>query len=85
MYIIIVYDIDVSRVSKINKYLKQYLYWRQNSVFEGELTASQLEEIKLFLKKFVRENDKVIIYIFQSKKNLNVLEFGKSNRIENIL
>ena len=35
MYIILVYDIQVERVAKVCKYLRQHLNWIQNSVFEG--------------------------------------------------
>jgi len=85
MYVVIVYDVDVSRVNKINQFLKQFLYWRQNSVFEGEITQSQLEKIKVWIKKFLKEEDKVIIYILPSKKILQTVEFGESKKIENIL
>jgi len=46
MYVIIVYDIDQSRVAKVCQYLRRWLHWVQNSTFEGELTESQLERIK---------------------------------------
>ena len=45
MYIIIVYDVNVDRVNKVNKFLKAYLHWQQNSVFEGKVTKSQYNEI----------------------------------------
>ena len=35
---IIVQDINVDRVNKAKLFLWQYLYWIQNSVFEGEVT-----------------------------------------------
>ncbi len=46
MYVLIVYDISVERVTKVHKCLKRYLNWRQNSVFEGELTEAQIEAVK---------------------------------------
>ena len=46
MYIIIAYDIQVDRIDEVRKYLKRYLNWIQNSLFEGEVTLSELEEIK---------------------------------------
>jgi CRISPR-associated protein Cas2 len=87
MYVVIVYDIDVERVNKVNKFLKIYLYWRQNSVFEGELSNSQLEEVKAGLKEIVDENiDSVLIYKFPSKKNFELEVIGiEKNPIENIL
>ena len=46
MYVIIVYDIDVKRVAKVCKYLRQHLNWVQNSVFEGELTKAKFARVK---------------------------------------
>jgi len=87
MYAVIVYDIDVERVNKVNKFLKVYLYWRQNSVFEGELSKSQLEEVKAGLKEIIDENtDSILIYKFPSKKNFELEVVGtEKNPIENIL
>ena len=46
MYIIAVYDCGEKRVVKMLKLCRQYLNWIQNSVFEGELTPLQLQELK---------------------------------------
>jgi len=63
VYVIIVYDIKVDRVSKVCYFLRQYLNWIQNSVFEGELTPSQFFEIKNGLKNLINEEeDSIIIY-----------------------
>ena len=35
MYVLIIYDINVERINKVYKFLKTYLNWVQNSVFEG--------------------------------------------------
>ena len=63
MYIIIVYDIEVQRVAKVCKYLRQHLNWIQNSVFEGELTKAQLTRVKSGLKALTDpEKDSIIIF-----------------------
>jgi len=62
MYVIVVYDVDVKRVAKVHKFLRQYLHWRQNSVFEGELTRAQLYRVKKYLEKLVESNDSILIY-----------------------
>ena len=70
MYVIIVYDINVKRVNKVKAYLRKYLLWVQNSVFEGEITKSQLEKIKRDLSIICNESeDSVIIYSFRTKSN----------------
>ena len=69
MYAIIVYDIRVERVNKVKGYLRKHLNWIQNSVFEGEVTQSELEEIKLGLKEIINKNeDSVIIFTTRSEK-----------------
>lgn len=63
MYVLIVYDVEVSRVTKIHKYLKRFLNWVQNSVFEGELTEAQLETVKTGMKRILDDEvDSVLIY-----------------------
>jgi CRISPR-associated protein Cas2 len=77
MYIIIVYDVDIKKVSKINKFLKSYLEWKQNSVFEGEVSESQLEKIKIKLKNIIDENiDSILIYKFPSRKGMEMEVIG---------
>ncbi len=67
MYVIIVYDIKVERVNKVKGFLRKHLYWIQNSVFEGEVTKSELEEIKTGLLDIIeKDSDSVIIYRFRT-------------------
>ena len=63
MYVIIVYDIKVERVNKVKSFLRQYLFWIQNSVFEGESSESEFKIIHDGLMKIIdTEVDSVIIY-----------------------
>ncbi|HGJ64387.1 TPA: CRISPR-associated endonuclease Cas2 [bacterium] len=63
MYIIVVYDVGEKRVARICKYLRQYLHWVQNSVFEGELTEGKYAEIKGSLKKLINaDKDSILFY-----------------------
>lgn len=63
MYLIIVYDIKVERVNKVKSFLRQYLYWIQNSVFEGEATKSEYNLIASGLNDIININeDSIIIY-----------------------
>lgn len=69
MYTIIVYDIKVERVNKVKGYLRKHLNWIQNSVFEGDVTISELEKIKLGLKEIInKKEDSVIIFTVRSEK-----------------
>lgn len=72
MYVLLVYDVDVSRVPKVCKYLRRYLHWVQNSVFEGELRESQLEEIRQGLKKLIDpDTDSIYLYRVRDAKWLD--------------
>ena len=70
MYVVLVYDFDEERVQRINKLLKGYLIWVQNSVFEGEITNSLYDEMVKRMAKLMKEEDSVIIYRFKSKNGV---------------
>lgn len=68
MYYIIVYDIAEKRVSKVLKVMRKYLNWVQNSVFEGELSEGQFEELKIRLKGVInKDEDSILVYTMESK------------------
>lgn len=68
MYYIIVYDVNQTRVSQILKALKKYLFWVQNSVFEGELSEGQFARLQSELSNFLNlDEDSVIIYRLDSR------------------
>ena len=78
MYCLIVYDVEVKRVSKAHKFLKRHLHWVQNSVFEGEVTEVQLETIKAGLKGFLdSELDSVLIYTARDQHWMSKEILGK--------
>lgn len=69
MYVILVYDIKEDRVQKVLKTCRKYLYWVQNSVFEGEITEAKFEKLKHELNKIIdSKEDSVIIYTFLSER-----------------
>lgn len=78
MYAIIVYDVSVERVNKVCQFLRQYMNWIQNSVFEGELTESELFRIKIGLEEIINpEEDSIVIYLFNSDKVFKRTNIGK--------
>lgn len=86
MYLIIVYDIKVERVNKVKSFLRQHLFWIQNSVFEGEVTKSQFQEIKTKLKEIIDENeDSIIIFNARNedliRRDIIGIEKSKINQI----
>jgi len=87
MYIIVTYDVNVSRVNKVKKFLRTFLNWVQNSVFEGELTESEIEQVRNRLRRIVNnEEDSVFIYQFRTKKEVKKEVIGVEKMpIEEIL
>ena len=68
MYYLVVYDIAEKRVNKVLKFMRKYLNWVQNSVFEGELSDGLFEEMKVKLRKIINLNeDSVLIYSMEKK------------------
>lgn len=69
MFVILVYDVGQKRVAKVLKKCRQYLYWVQNSVFEGESTPTRLKQLYKELDKILdKSEDSVIVYRFESMK-----------------
>ncbi|HEY8361798.1 MAG TPA: CRISPR-associated endonuclease Cas2 [Tissierellaceae bacterium] len=69
MFIILVYDVAEKRVAKVLKKCRQYLYWVQNSVFEGEITPAKLKMLKEELKRIIdKTEDSIIIYNLRTTK-----------------
>mgnify|MGYP005809404039 CR=1 FL=1 len=74
MYVILVYDIKSDQsgskvLSKTFKICKKYLTHIQNSVFEGEISESQLLKLKMELNQVIREDrDSLIVFKCRNEK-----------------
>ena len=76
MFLIIVYDTDKRNCRRLHKQLKKYLFWNQNSVFEGTVTKSQYIKIKHILEEEMVESSRIIIYSMENDKLLTKEELG---------
>ena len=89
MYVVLVYDISKTengqkRWSHIFKICKKYLSHIQNSVFEGELSKSQLLKLQQELKPWIdRELDSVVIFKSRQEKWLDK-ELGEGKKIRQV-
>ncbi len=69
MFIILVYDVNVKRVAKVLKTCRKYIYWVQNSVFEGEISEAGLKALKTELLRIINlAEDSIIIYNLRTKR-----------------
>lgn len=68
MFVIITYDVNEKRITKVRKILRKYIFWVQNSVFEGEITEGKPAKCESEIKKVIHEDeDSVFIYkIYQN-------------------
>ena len=83
MYVIIVYDVGVERVNKIKKFLRTWLNWVQNSVFEGELTESEFLKVEDWLKNIIdKELDSIIIFKLRDRKYIDRKILGIEKNIQ---
>ena len=87
MYLLIVYDMEIERVNNMHKFLKKYLSWIQNSVFEGEVGLADYFAIKKGIKKIIdKEKDSVLIFKFRDKHVFEKEVIGaEKNPVTNIV
>jgi CRISPR-associated protein Cas2 len=87
MYCILVYDIGEKRVGKMLKLCRRYLNWIQNSVFEGEITALKLKELKHEAKQIMDVgSDSLIIFTSRQRNWLDKEVVGKErSALDNFL
>jgi CRISPR-associated protein Cas2 len=85
MYVVLVYDVkqdagSQKRWSHIFKICKKYLNHIQNSVFEGEISNSQIIKLQQELKSYIdKEQDSVIIFKSRDQKWLDKEFWGKED------
>lgn len=86
MYVILSYDINSKRVAKVMKACRRYLPHMHESVFEGKITESKLEELKQLLEGLVDPTyDSICIYRFPTVKYARKDEIGICKGKQNIL
>ena len=84
MFVIMVYDVGEKRVQKVLKTSRKYLYWVENSVFEGEITEANYVKLKSELKRVIDEEyDSILFYTFRTTKyssrdNIGVIKGGQN-------
>ncbi len=87
MYVILVYDFGEKRVGKMLKLCRKYLYWIQNSVFEGEISEVRLKELLNKAHGFMdKTEDSIILFKHPSKLYMDKEIIGKEKgSIDNFL
>lgn len=76
VYVIVVYDMEAERTGKMLRLLRRYLTHVQFSVFEGQITPGDLEELKGKIEDRLQEGESTMIYEISSESLLNRTVFG---------
>jgi len=78
MFVIVAYDVNERRVTKVLKTGRRYLSWVQNSLLEGELTKAQLARLKADFKKVIKEDeDSIVFYLIRRQQYMERQVMGK--------
>ena len=71
MFVIMAYDINVDRVTKVLHVGRRYLNRVQNSLLEGELTKAQFARLKAYLRKIIDVvKDSVVFFVLRQQQYL---------------
>ncbi|CCQ33719.1 CRISPR-associated protein, Cas2 [Halorhabdus tiamatea SARL4B] len=76
MYVVAVYDVEADRTRLFLNFLRRYLTHVQNSVFEGEITDGDLEEVKGQLDSMLEPGESVIVYRMSSEQYVSRTVYG---------
>lgn len=87
LFVIMVYDVNQKRVGKVLKKSREYLYWVQNSVLEGEISEANFKKLRYEILRIIKESeDSVIFYTFRTTTYSKREELGiKKGGDDNIL
>ncbi|QGN07714.1 CRISPR-associated endonuclease Cas2 [Halorhabdus sp. CBA1104] len=77
VYVVAVYDVEADRTRLFLNFLRRYLTHVQNSVFEGEITEGDLEEIKRELDSMLEAGESVIVYRMSSEQYVSRTVYGE--------
>ena len=81
MFVLMVYDVDVKRVTKVLKIGRKYLNHIQNSVLEGDLSPAQYKQLKHEVAKTINhDHDSVRFYVLRTTQYMTVDKLGVPSR-----
>lgn len=86
MFVILTYDVNQKRVTRVMKTCRKYLSHVQKSVFEGMIMEGKLNKLKFELqKRIVPEEDSVCIYEIENIKYTRKESIGVIKREDNVI
>ncbi len=82
MFVILYYDVNVKRGTKVLKICRKYLDWVQNSVFEGEISEAGYEKLIVEVKRHIKEEDgdSLVVYKFRQMRYFDRVVIGEDKK-----
>ena len=81
MFVLMVYDVDAKRVTKVLKVGRKYLNHIQNSVLEGDLSPAQYKQLKHEVTKTINpDHDSVRFYLLRTTQYMTLEKLGVPSR-----
>lgn len=81
MFVLMVYDVNVKRVTKVLKVGRKYLDHIQNSVLEGELSPAQYNKLRYEVSEVIdEEQDSVRFYLLRTTSYMTIDKLGIPSR-----
>ncbi|MDI3508723.1 MAG: CRISPR-associated protein Cas2 [Clostridiales bacterium] len=83
---ILTYDVSEKKVAAVNKLLKKYLTWTQNSVFEGELSKGVLKKCLTEVRRMINKNeDSIYVYTVEIADHIKKEVIGIHKNYDDII
>ena len=76
MFVILSYDVEANRTQLFKKISEQFLIHIQNSVFRGNLSDSQILDLKFRVTKELKENESVFLWIIKDSQIYEEVKLG---------
>ena len=86
MFVVLTYDISGPHIQKVLKLCRRYLVHVQNSVFEGTITESELNQLKANLELLANPaTDRICIYRIDNLQYTSKETWGLKSWSENCI
>jgi CRISPR-associated protein Cas2 len=76
MFVILSYDVEATRTQRFKKISERFLIHIQNSVFRGELTESQVLDLKSDISKELKQDESVFLWIIKDSQIYQEIKLG---------
>lgn len=79
MFVLVAYDVESRRTSKLRKALSPFLGHEQNSVFFGDITESGLKKLRAAIVKVTEPGDSILEISAENRHNVRIYRLEKND------